>query len=209
MISPAAENHGLASPAVPPKDKEELDKGKRNLEITEIFQGKRRISQKFTSRYRLGDLLGDGAYGFVMTAIRVYDEKEVAVKFILRSKLSRDNWVRLEKGENSSEMVPFEVYVLNTVKHENIITYIEHIIDDLYVILITELHGTEWGPDNPKLNPLDNPGVKLHSLHQELNLKDLSTALDHSKPSISRKVIKRTSCDLFECIDARMFFSFS
>lgn len=44
------------------------DKAARQLEILKILKGEESVPEKFTSNYKLGDLLGDGAFGFVLTA---------------------------------------------------------------------------------------------------------------------------------------------
>lgn len=96
-----------------------------------------------------------------------------------------DNWVFMP---GYAEKVPFEIKLLADFNHPNIIKYIEHFIEEKYVILVTELHGTEWCPQNPLLNSIRNPGLKKQS----------QTADQHSK--VFKGIPKRTSCDLFECI---------
>ena len=77
--------------------------------------------------------------------------------------------------------------------HPNIIQFIEYVIEDKFVLLITELHGTSWDASNLLLDPTSNPGLKFK--YREKTIK----AEDQTIPN-------RTSCDLFECIDARTFF---
>ena len=134
----------------------------------------------------MGDLLGNGAFGFVITATRISDNLEVAVKFIVKSKLSADMW----EVDDFGESLPKEVALLSTLSHRNIIKYIEHIVDKDYILLVTELHGCCWNISNPELNPTKNMGLKTST---------------NIYPPSPQDVRKRTSCDLFECIDARIF----
>jgi hypothetical protein len=82
------------------------------------------------------------------------------VKFITRSKIARDLWIPCKE---EGDLIPFEVYLLKKLRHPNIISYIEHFMDEKYVILVTELHGTPWDATNPDLDAQSNPGIKISS----------------------------------------------
>jgi hypothetical protein len=160
----------------------ETDGDIRKKALASLIDGSMSLSTQFTSRYELGDLLGDGAFGFVFTAKRLADGVEVAVKFIIKSKIAKDSWLIV-----GDEKLPNEVATLQRLSHPNVIQYIEHIIEADYILLITELHGTSWDASNLELDPLNNPGLKFKFREK------------------TGKVFRsRTSCDLFECIDARM-----
>ncbi|KAI8918727.1 hypothetical protein BC831DRAFT_482662 [Entophlyctis helioformis] len=190
-----------------PKEREEADRSKRQRDIADLMSGVKRLSNRFTSRYILGELLGDGAFGFVVTAKRIMDNKEMAVKFIVRAKIARELWVPLDN--TTSELVPLEVALLRRLRHPNIISYAEHIHEEDYVLLITELHGTSWDISNRELNPTRNEGLKTPA-----RTKSLDVGAIGAKPSVTTSaaqpandvVRKRTSCDLFECIDAHTRF---
>ncbi|KAK9492152.1 kinase-like domain-containing protein [Lipomyces doorenjongii] len=97
----------------------------------------------FETRYLLGDELGSGGFGFVMSATRYSDSQEVAVKFIYRKKIPRHSWVQ----DPVHGPLPTELYILlrtTQSPHPNIIRLIEYFSDDHFFILITELHGTPW-----------------------------------------------------------------
>jgi hypothetical protein len=67
-------------PLVPPKEKDpKSEKTKREKEVDDVFFGRRQLHPTFVARYELGELLGDGAFGFVFTAKRKFDDKEVRV----------------------------------------------------------------------------------------------------------------------------------
>ena len=83
-------------------------------------------------------------------------------------------------------MLPNEIVILKNLSHPNIIQYLDHMIETNFIVLITELHGTSWDVTNPKLSPKKNHGLK-------------------DKTDLNTEPQKGKSCDLFDCIDARMF----
>ncbi|KAJ3301086.1 hypothetical protein HDU76_005848, partial [Blyttiomyces sp. JEL0837] len=187
----------------------------RHSEVVALTQGRRRLSARFTENYELGELLGDGAFGFVMTARRRKDAREVAVKFIVREKITPEVWVNDITHPNRK--IPNEIHILRQLDHPGIIKYIDHLFEgDKYILLITELHGTEWDSNNPKLSASKNPGLKLGEKKKVPDVKELSpeaaAILEQQKkecsplcrltPEQERMIRRRTSCDLFECIDA-------
>ncbi|KAJ3025258.1 UNVERIFIED_CONTAM: hypothetical protein HDU68_007328, partial [Siphonaria sp. JEL0065] len=87
-------------------------------------------------------LLGSGGFGFVTTAVRKLDAIEVAVKFILKEKVPANAWAR----DPVLGIVPTEVYILKNVSHPNVIKYLDYFEDNMYLYLVTELHGGSWGP---------------------------------------------------------------
>jgi hypothetical protein len=62
-----------------PKNKEEEERIRRQAELANIMSGKAPLSHKFTDHYELGEVLGEGAFGFVITALRRIDGKEVSI----------------------------------------------------------------------------------------------------------------------------------
>lgn len=164
---------------------------KREQYIEGLMNGKIRLSKDFRSKYQLGDQLGDGAFGFVITANKIDDNTEVtfanvqvAIKFIEAKKIPADNMVKTAEGE----MIPFEIKVLQDLKHPNIIKIVEWRKEHNYILLITELHGSSWDLSNSQINPVKNPGLKF--------------ATTRTKKTSAEPLRRRTSCDLFECIEA-------
>ncbi|KAK9239857.1 kinase-like domain-containing protein [Lipomyces kononenkoae] len=118
------------------------------------------LHPEFESRYLLGDELGSGGFGFVMSATRYSDGQEVAVKFIYRKKIPRHSWVH----DRVHGPVPTELYILLRITqspHPNIIRLIEFFSDADFFLLVTELHGTPWSR-NPK--PQQNKREPLRAL---------------------------------------------
>ncbi|KAJ3249616.1 hypothetical protein HDU77_007668 [Chytriomyces hyalinus] len=100
------------------------------------------ISHNFSREYKLGEMLGKGAFGLVMTATRLSDGRQVAVKFIDTDKISR--WLPDAKNPTGN-LVPSEIAILQHLRHPNIIEYIDHMVEEgNYSLLVTELHGSEW-----------------------------------------------------------------
>jgi hypothetical protein len=120
------------------------------------------LSADFHERYVLTSVLGVGAFGLVLSAVSNETRQMVAVKIIIKSKYRAD-----------------EVEILRGLDHPCIIKFIEVIIGEGYAFVITELFGTEWSVENPKLNPVLNPGLlKAEASNDEM----------------------MSSCDLYECI---------
>jgi hypothetical protein len=76
----------LPLPAGPPEqiannpasvNKVDKERNHRHAEVVALLNGRKRLSDQFSKNYILGELLGDGAYGFVMTATRLLTKKEV------------------------------------------------------------------------------------------------------------------------------------
>jgi serine/threonine protein kinase len=84
--------------------------------------------------YELGTELGCGGYGFVMTARHRADGNEVAVKFIIQSKVPKDAWIDHEEIGR----IPAEVLLLSFVEHDNIVRCLDVFEDGLYFYLVSQ-----------------------------------------------------------------------
>lgn len=189
------------APVTNKKPGEDVERNDRHGAVVALLSGRRKLPFAFTSRYKLGEVLGDGAFGFVMTAKSLETGKEVAIKFIIKAKIPKDNWDR-ESG------LPVEVLMLSRLKHPNIIKFVEYFTLEDYILLITELHGCEWNVSNPILSPEKNQGLRdcpraktPSSMEAQMECSPLFRLTEEQEKEIKR----RTSCDLFECIDARTF----
>lgn len=81
----------------------------------------------------LGDELGAGGYGFVMTARHRSHGREVAVKFIIKEKVPEHAWW----DDDILGRVPTEVMVMSLVNHENIVKCMDLFEDDQYFYLVS------------------------------------------------------------------------
>ncbi|KAG0311410.1 hypothetical protein BGZ99_010179 [Dissophora globulifera] len=202
------------------------------------------LQPEFLAEYVLGDELGSGGFGFVVSATRKSDNREVAVKFIFRDKVPVHGWA----NDPQLGVIPMEIHVLRKVQHANIIAFLNAYQDSKFFYLVMELHGTPWSASNPLLsknnnnnNNNNNPtnismieAMANATLSQQrlagasstvssvssASYKTTSsssslTSLSHSgseselyveppKPSL---LVRRTSCDLFECIEHHSKFS--
>ncbi|KAI8851927.1 kinase-like domain-containing protein [Chytridium lagenaria] len=121
----------------------------------------------------VGACLGQGGFGMVHAATRISDGVEVAVKFILREKVPRTNWVR-----DDVAIVPMEVYILRRIRHENIIRFVDYFDG--------ALHGGQWSASNTS------------SATPSLTTDSTPSSPFTSSPLTAQR---RSSCDLFECIE--------
>ncbi|KAL1713816.1 kinase-like domain-containing protein [Schizophyllum commune] len=90
-----------------------------------------RLNRHFTSAYQLGQELGIGGYGFVTSARCLRTGEEVAVKFILKSRVPPAAWTQHEQ----MGMVPIEVMLLCRLDHPNIVKCKDVYEDALYYYL--------------------------------------------------------------------------
>lgn len=182
---------------------------------------------EFTAAYTLGNELGSGGFGFVVSATRNSDQKEVAVKFIFRDKVPYHGWAK----DPEMGLIPMEIYALKNVNHPNIIRYLGSYQDFMYFYLVMELHGTPWSAGNPMLNKSNGQGnmieaIAMATINQRNGAENgggsasttssgsssflattssssssLSQLADGDEPPKPSLLVRRTSCDLFECIE--------
>ncbi|KAF9947225.1 hypothetical protein BGZ70_002807 [Mortierella alpina] len=201
------------------------------------------LQPEFLAAYTLGDELGSGGFGFVVSATRNSDHKEVAVKFIFRDKVPVHGWAK----DPELGVIPMEIYVLRNVQHRNIIGFLNVYQDVKFFYLVMELHGTPWSASNPLLsknnvNAKNNNTTMVEAmasatLNQRMvgsasttsssntsssslsfpmsaSTSSSSSSLSHSgsendlfEPPKPALLVRRTSCDLFECIEHHSKFS--
>ncbi|KAI9601037.1 hypothetical protein H4Q26_000835 [Puccinia striiformis f. sp. tritici PST-130] len=178
----------------------------------------------FTANYTLGDELGSGGFGFVVQATRNEDAMQCAVKFIYKEKVPAQAWVRDEHWEDESDTngimrtkdgakrVPLEAYVLKTIRHRGVVAFVDLFEDNIYVYLVMEHHGTPWTASEKenkapsflkKLPTLLQPSPKKAPVTGGLKLEMASESRKSSLtlPPPMPGMMRRSSCDLFECIE--------
>jgi hypothetical protein len=94
------------------------------------------LNSSFVRAYELGDELGSGGYGFVMTAYNRAADQEVAVKFIIKNKVSEHAWME----DDVFGRLPTEVMLLSLIDHENIVKCLDLFEDELYFYLVRPTH---------------------------------------------------------------------
>ncbi|KAI8077679.1 kinase-like domain-containing protein [Halteromyces radiatus] len=104
-------------------------------------------------RYQLGKVLGNGGYGFVLSAVDRLTRQRCAVKFIYRHKIPSTGWTHVPSSSSSSLLshastvpsrVPTEVYLLQHTQHKNIIRMLDVYQDSYFYYLVMETHGSDW-----------------------------------------------------------------
>ncbi|KAK9470448.1 kinase-like domain-containing protein, partial [Dipodascopsis tothii] len=168
------------------------------------------LNPAFAARYELGDELGSGGFGFVMSARRLADGQMVAAKFIYRSKIPRHSWYE----DPCHGPIPMELYVLLQAQcHPNVIRLLDHYQDAEFFILVTEVHGAPWAkrparPAKPVLNTLERPAsptprrAALGALSVDSVQNAGSDSDSDDEPEI-RYTKSLPSHDLFEMIETR------
>ncbi|KAI9218889.1 kinase-like domain-containing protein, partial [Blastocladiella britannica] len=147
-----------------------------------------RLLPAFEEKYQVGDELGSGGFGFVVTATRRSDGAEVAVKFIFKEKVV----VQALTNDPDFGVVPMEVHVIKKLHHPNIIGFLDFFTDNRFYYLVMELHGVPW-----------QKGVDLNTLRLKSASQPPALHRSYSEPSPRVPVIgRRHSMDLFECIEA-------
>ncbi|KAK3833048.1 MAG: kinase-like domain-containing protein [Linnemannia elongata] len=185
------------SPLTPPPTPIISDNGNgEKLTVSAKHLQHHTLQPEFISEYTLGDELGSGGFGFVVSATRKSDHKEVAVKFIFRDKVPVHGWAK----DPELGVIPMEVYVLRNVQHPNIISFMNVYQDFKFFYLVMELHGTPWSTSNPLLNKSNNNANNMPT-HSG---SDNELYVEPPKPAL---LVRRTSCDLFECIEHHSKFS--
>jgi Protein kinase domain len=102
------------------------------------------LNPEFVRWYKLGDELGAGGYGFVMTAVHRLELREVAVKFIIKAKVPEHAWMT----DKSSRRVPTEALLLGLLDHPNIVKCVDLFEDEFYFYLVSSHTMTPCAGDH-------------------------------------------------------------
>ena len=94
------------------------------------------LNSSFVRAYDLGDELGSGGYGFVMTAYNRTQGLEVAVKFIIKDRVSEHAWTE----DDVFGRLPTEVLLLSLIDHDNIVKCLDLFEDEFYFYLVRQTH---------------------------------------------------------------------
>jgi hypothetical protein len=167
-----------------------------------------KLEPAFAARYVLQDELGSGGFGFVVSALRITDGREVAVKFILRAKVPRHGWI----SDPELGLVPIEISILSRVDHSSIVKMEDYYEDKKFFYLVMELHGNPWtkaANSTPK-KPATSSGWSLNPFTKHSASRDkkvLTPNINTTNIPTPPLMIRRPSHDLFECIETQAKFS--
>lgn len=169
-----------------------------------------KLEPTFASRYVLQDELGSGGFGFVVSAFRITDGREVAVKFILRAKVPRHGWA----SDPELGLVPIEISILSRVDHSAVVKMEDYYEDEKFFYLVMELHGNPWtkaARGAPK-KPATYSGWSLNPFSKKSLNPNINTSNPPARTPLHRCItaplmVRRPSHDLFECIETQAKFS--
>ena len=97
------------------------------------FPSGHHLEADFVRSYTLNAELGCGGYGFVMVAHDIYNNREVAVKFIFKEKIPDHAWA----VDDFQKPVPLEAKILSFVSHDGIVKFYDLFEDSLYFYLVS------------------------------------------------------------------------
>ena len=89
------------------------------------------LLREFRKQYKLGKILGCGAFGYVYQARRRSDRRKVAVKFVHAD--GDDLWLQHPRWG----WVPRDILVMSELEHEHIIKLIDVFRDEEYVYVVS------------------------------------------------------------------------
>jgi serine/threonine protein kinase len=192
LVNNTSQNLPVTPPATPKQDE---------LTVSARLLMHHTLHPEFTKKYVLGQELGSGGFGFVVAAHERQTGIERAVKFIIRKKVPSSAWV------NDPQMgpMPMEIYTLKHVRHPNIIHYCDSYQDDTYFYLVMELHGTQWDTASAAIAT----NATSYPMHSPALSQNSQSTIDEEEEEVeppSRQFVRRTSCDLFECIEQHKHF---
>jgi len=118
-----------------------------------------KLNAEFLKKYELIDELGCGGFGFVLLAKERSTNKQVAVKFIFKSKIPKSGWVQDEK----EGYIPMECFIMRKINHPNIVTYIDSYSDIKLFYIVMELHGNTWATDEENINNTNGGQVEYQN----------------------------------------------
>lgn len=98
------------------------------------------LHPEFCKKYCIDYELGRGGFGFVVAGRRIKDDHAVAIKFIFKSKVNEDSWVK----DPVHGVIPLEVYIISHCSHPNIIQFQDYYDFDPFSYLVMDLHGSHW-----------------------------------------------------------------
>ncbi|KAJ3162455.1 hypothetical protein HDU86_004937 [Geranomyces michiganensis] len=86
------------------------------------------------------DNLGSGGSGFIFSAVRRSDQKEVAVKLLPVECVPVTSWVQ----DADYGCIPREVATLKNIQHSAVVAFIDLFQDSQIVLIVMELFGSSW-----------------------------------------------------------------
>ncbi|KAJ1554624.1 hypothetical protein HK096_002672 [Nowakowskiella sp. JEL0078] len=155
---------------------------------------KYKVPPEFEARYALRDELGIGGYGYIFSAIRRKDSREVAVKLLPREHVAVNRWT-VDPGLG---LVPMELWVMKNVVHPGIVQFYDLYQTPEILLIIMELFGNSWKnlPYGSSTASVPQPADKFLSANQAPTCNT-----DDAIPIAGAIPLRRRSTDLFELLE--------
>jgi len=137
------------------KDKGSVYQDKSDTKETGVARRKTNGAKDIINSYRLGEILGSGAFGVVRSATK--KGEKYAIKLLSKPRLKRR---RIGLRSNALELLSREIAVWKKLNHPNICNLIEVINDDSHeeVYLVSEfIEGGMLLPDKRVVQPMEEP----------------------------------------------------
>ncbi|KAI9104992.1 kinase-like domain-containing protein, partial [Phlyctochytrium arcticum] len=169
----------------------------------------------FLAKYSVQQELGFGATGFVVEATKLDDGRPVAVKFMFKDRIPVESWVR----DRKLGMVPLEIFILKKVNHDHIVKFVDYFEDKKFFYLVMETHGMSWidykdevahAIEDQNMQPSYRLGpdmVPSDSWGSTDSLPVGNARTSRPSPFRLRRPSRRTSQDLFECIEQNPYMA--
>ncbi|GAA5918449.1 hypothetical protein JCM5296_004710 [Sporobolomyces johnsonii] len=189
----------------------------------------------FLLQYTPVEEIGVGGSGTVLRVTRHCDGAVLAAKLICRNRVGSQgliktaHWGRHARGldvcSDGMLVVPVEAYVLRRVSHRGVVGFVDLFADETFFYLIMEYHGATWRvaspephhilPPSPPITPParhahfpDSPSTSPLRLSPTSSAAPLPSFVAPSSPRASPRapLMRRSSSDLFECIERHRHF---
>ncbi|KAI8802716.1 kinase-like domain-containing protein [Cladochytrium replicatum] len=159
---------------------------------------KYQLPPEFGAKYAVRDELGIGGYGYIFSALRKKDGKEVAVKLLPREYVAPNRWT-MDPGLGP---VPMELWVMKNVVHPGIVQFYDLYQNKDVLLIVMELFGNSWKnlPYNNSNPTVPQPADQFLTAGNGNNASSSKPAEDII-PILGTIPSRRRSSDLFELLE--------
>ncbi|GAA5886275.1 hypothetical protein JCM6882_001588 [Rhodosporidiobolus microsporus] len=188
------------------------------------------LSPTFLDQYAILEEAGVGGSGFVLKAKRKSDGLVCAAKLIAKDRVGGRGLVKtphwgnvpigFELEDDGLLVIPAEAYCLRRLRHPHVVSFVDLFADDLFYYLIMEHHGDAWRCDPVPSSYLPSPPITPPAHFSTFPYDASASASSSSSRSPSESamaarltsgppapMMRRSSSDLFECVEKHRHFS--
>lgn len=159
-------------------------------------------------------IMGTLGYGVVVRAVRKADQQELAVKLMWSHKIPADNWVCVTGWDTRLPAqvcnVPKEAWILRNIHCEGVVRFVDLFSDDIFVYLVMAYFGSPWNAAAPvpiQSAKLLRTAAAIKQIHKVVRppVPARKGSLPLIQPPARPEFVRRSSCDLFECLEQHDF----